>query len=75
MDKIIFSFENGKLGIDFPNELRGVFLSGESKKDLFRVKTEYFETYSGLSDDDRSRIRQAIKNRNNKGLKPMIVIN
>ena len=75
MDKIIFSFENGKLGIDFPNELRGVFINGESEKDLFRIKTEHFETYSGLSDDDRSRIRQAIKNRNNKGLKPMIVIN
>ncbi len=65
---------DGKLVVDFPNEYRRVHISGEYENDVFRIRTEHFETYGELSKEDKRRIRQAIDIRNNKGVKPMIII-
>lgn len=55
------SIKNERLGIDFNNE-RSVFIKGEYINGVFRVRTEDFETFSGLSDSDKQEIRTAISN-------------
>ena len=38
-----FSVENERLGIDFGDEVRPVFIKGETKNGVFHVRTEDFE--------------------------------
>ena len=59
-----YSVENERLCIEFKDEVRPVFIKGVSKNGVFHVKTEDFETYSGLSDIDRKDIRTALINSN-----------
>ena len=50
-----YSVEDERLGIDFDDEVRPVFIKGE---------TEDFETYPDLSDSDRKDIRNVLRNSN-----------
>ena len=59
-----YSVENERLGIDFDDEVRPVFIKGETKNGVFHVRTEDFETYPGLSNSDREEIRNILKNSN-----------
>lgn len=57
-----YSVENERLGIDFGDEVRPVFIKGETKNGVFHVRTEDFETYPDLSDSDREEIRNILRN-------------
>ena len=59
-----FSVENERLGIDFDDEVRPVFIKGETENGVFHVRTEDFETYPELSDSDREEIRNTLRNNN-----------
>ena len=59
-----YSVENERLGIDFDDEVRPVFIKGETKNGVFHVRTEDFETYPNLSDSDREEIRIFLRNSN-----------
>lgn len=59
-----YSVENERLGIDFDDEVRPVFIKGESKNCVFHVKTEDFETFPALSDSDREDIRNVLRDSN-----------
>ena len=59
-----YSVENERLGIDFDDEGRLVFIKGETKNGVFHVRTEDFETYPDLSDSDREEIRIFLRNSN-----------
>lgn len=74
MDNFKFTVCDGGLIVDFPNEYRGVHINGEYENDVFRIRTEHFETYGELTKEDKRRIRHAIDIRNSKGAKPMIII-
>ena len=58
------SVEDERLGIDFDDEVRPVFIKGETKNGVFHVRTENIETYSDLSDSDRKDIRNVLRNSN-----------
>jgi hypothetical protein len=64
MDKVSFSVKNDRLGIDFEDRIRPVFIKGQTVGELFHVKTEDFETFPGLSDSDRKDIREALSDSN-----------
>lgn len=55
-----YSVENERLGIDFDNGVRPVFIKGETKNGVFHVRTDDFETYPDLSDSDREDIRNVL---------------
>ena len=55
-----YSVENERLGIDFDNRVRPVFIKGETKNGVFHVRTEDFEAYPDLSDSDREDIRNVL---------------
>ena len=59
-----YSVENERLGIDFGDEVRPVFIKGETENGVFHVRTEDFETYPDLSDSDREEIRNTLRNSN-----------
>ena len=59
-----YSVENERLGIDFEDEVRSVFIKGETKNGVFHVRIEDFETYPDLSDSDREEIRNVLRNSN-----------
>ena len=59
-----YSVENERLGIDFDDEIRPVFIKGETKNGLFYVRAEDFEKFPGLSEKDRRDIRHALQNSN-----------
>lgn len=59
-----YSVENERLGIDFDDEVRSVFIKGETKNGVFYVRTEDFETFPDLSDSDREEIRNILRNSN-----------
>lgn len=56
--------ENEKLVIEFDDEVRSVYIKGETTKDAFHVKTEDFETHPTLLDIDRIDIRNILKESN-----------
>ena len=58
------SVENERLGIDFDDEVRPVFIKGETRNGVFHVRTEDFETYPDLSDSDREDIRNVLRESN-----------
>lgn len=58
------SVKNERLGIDFNDEGRSVFIKGETINGTFHIRTEDFETYSYLSDSDRKDIRKFLRNTN-----------
>lgn len=58
------SVKNERLGIDFNDEGRSVFIKGETINDMFHIRTEDFETYPYLSDLDREDIRNFLRNTN-----------
>lgn len=59
-----FSVEDERLGIDFNDGIRPVFIKGETKNGMFHIRTEDFETFPELSDKDRTDIRRALQNSN-----------
>ena len=59
-----YSGENERLGIDFDEEVRLVFIKGETKNVVFHVRTEDFETYPDLSDSERKDIRNVLRHSN-----------
>lgn len=59
-----YSVENERLGIDFDDEFRSVFIKGETKNGVFHVRTEDFETHPDLSDSDRKKIRNILRKSN-----------
>jgi len=59
-----YSVENERLGIDFNNEVRPVFIKGETINGVFHVRTEDFETYPDLSDSDQKEIRNFLRDSN-----------
>lgn len=59
-----YSVENERLCIDFDDEVRPVFIKGETKNGVFHVRTEDFETYPDFSDSDREEIRIVLRNSN-----------
>ena len=59
-----YSVENERLGIDFDDSVRPVFIKGETENGVFHVRTEDFETYPGLSDSDREEIRKVLRESN-----------
>ena len=59
-----YSIENERLGIDFNNEVRPVFIKGETINGVFHVRTEDFETYPDLSDSDQKEIRNFLRDSN-----------
>lgn len=59
-----FSVKNERLGIDFDDEVRSVFIKGETINGKFHIRTEDFETYPYLSDSDREDIRNFLINTN-----------
>ena len=61
MGKVRCSIENDRLGIDFEDQIRPVFIKGQTEGEMFHVRAEDFETFPGLSDSDRNDIREALK--------------
>lgn len=59
-----FFVKDERLGIDFDDEVRPVFIKGETINGMFHIKTEDFETYPYLSDSDRKDIRCSLRNSN-----------
>lgn len=59
-----YSVENERLGIDFNNEVRPVFIKGETINGVFHVRIEDFETYPDLSDSDQKEIRNFLRDSN-----------
>lgn len=59
-----YSVKNERLGIDFDDEVRSVFIKGETINGKFHIRTEDFETYPYLSDSDREDIRNFLINTN-----------
>ena len=61
MGKVRCSVENDRLGIDFEDRIRPVFIKGQTEGEVFHVRTEDFETFPGLSTSDKKDIREALK--------------
>lgn len=59
-----YSVENERLGIDFDDEVRPIFIKGETNNGVFHVRTEDVETYPNLSDSDREDIRNFLRDSN-----------
>lgn len=59
-----YSVENERLGIDFDDEVRPIFIKGETNNGVFHVRTEDIETYPNLSDSDREDIRNFLRDSN-----------
>jgi hypothetical protein len=59
-----YSVENERLGIDFDDEVRPVFIKGKTINGVFHVRIEDFETYPNLSDSDREDIRNFLRDSN-----------
>lgn len=64
MGKVRCSVENERSCIDFEDQIRPVFIKGQTIGETFHVKTEDFETFSGLSDSDRKDIREELRDSN-----------
>lgn len=64
MGKVRYSVKNDRLGIDFEDRIRPVFIKGQTEGEVFHVRTEDFETFPGLSDSDKKDIRDALKDSN-----------
>ncbi len=64
MGKVKLSVKNERLCIDFEDRIRPVFVKGQTEGDLFHVRAEDFELFSGLSDSDINDMRDAIKGSN-----------
>lgn len=58
------SVENERLGIDFDDEVRPVFIKGRTENGVFYVRTEDLETHPNLSESDKKDIREALRNSN-----------
>jgi hypothetical protein len=64
MGKVRCSIQNERLGIDFEDQIRPVFIKGQTEGEMFHVRAEDFETFPGLSDSDRNDIREALRESN-----------
>lgn len=64
MGKVKCTVEDERLVIDFCDDARPIFMRGRYERGMFHVRTEYFETYPGLSTSDKINIRQAIMGSN-----------
>ena len=56
-----YSVENERLVIEFNDEVRPVFIKGETINGVFHVRTEDFETYPDLSYSDREDIKVVLR--------------